>query len=549
MPACGWAATGARAGCAPRSPGRGPRAGRTPPGVTPEGFPGYTDLAVNVCPFRERGKRRLVDSSLDQPREACGVFGIYAPGEDVSRLTFYGLYALQHRGQESAGIATSNGTDNFSLRTGMGLVSQVFDEEDLAFLKGHIAIGHTRYSTAGGSIECNAQPVIVQNNETDAPLALAHNGNLTNFDILQADLEAQGVEFETTADSELIAHLLSLAPGGTWEERFHYVMRRVEGAYSLTIMTKDTLFAVRDPLGVRPLCIGRLGDNGWVVASESCALEHLGIPFEREVKPGEVVQIDASGIRSFFPVEPPAKRAACTFEYIYFARPDSRLNGQLLYPIREAMGAQLAMEHPVEADIVIGVPLSAIPAAIGYAREAGIMYREGLVQNRYVGRTFIQPDQRIRDAGVSLKFNPLPEVLEGKRVIVVDDSIVRGTTTPRVVSLLRKAGAKEVHMRINSPPIISPCFFGVDMATKWELIAANKSVEEIRQHIDADTLGFLSLPGLMRAIGEDEREVCNACFTGRYPINVQLQMDRLESVRRRDMELVAADSLNFAGRP
>ncbi|MEX2081738.1 MAG: amidophosphoribosyltransferase, partial [Dehalococcoidia bacterium] len=394
-----------------------------------------------------------MESPLDHPREACGVFGIYAPGEDVSRLTFYGLYALQHRGQESAGIATSNGTDDFSLRTGMGLVSQVFDEEDLAFLRGHIAIGHTRYSTSGGSMACNAQPILVHDRETQAPIALAHNGNLTNAEILTEDLTAMGIELETTADSELIAHLLAIAPGGTWEERFHYVMRRAEGAYSLAIMTKDTLFAVRDPLGVRPLCIGKL-ENGWVIASESCALDHLGIPFEREVQPGEVVQIDASGIRSFFPVDPAPARAACTFEYFYFARPDSRLNGRLLYPIREAMGAQLAREHPVEADIVIGVPLSAIPAAIGYAREAGITYREGLVQNRYVGRTFIQPDQRIRDAGLSLKFNPLPEVLEGKRVIVVDDSIVRGTTTPRVVSLVRKAGAREVHIPINSPPLV-----------------------------------------------------------------------------------------------
>ncbi|HET7737714.1 MAG TPA: amidophosphoribosyltransferase [Tepidiformaceae bacterium] len=488
-----------------------------------------------------------MDSAFDHPREACGVFGVYAPGDDVARITFYGLYALQHRGQESAGIATSDGQE-FHLRTGMGLVSQVFDEEDLAFLRGHIAIGHTRYSTAGGSIACNAQPIVVHDQETQAPIALAHNGNLTNFDILKADLEAQGVQFETTADSELIAHLLTLAPAGTWEERFHYVMRRIEGAYSLAIMTRDALFAVRDPMGVRPLCIGRLG-TGWVVASESCALEHLGATFEREVAPGEVVQIDAAGIRSFYPVAPAPRQAACTFEYIYFARPDSRLSGQLLYPVREEMGAQLAREFPVDADIVIGVPDSAIPAAIGYAREAGIMYREGLVKNRYVGRTFIQPDQRIREAGVSLKFNPLRDVLEGKRVVVVDDSIVRGTTTPRVVNLLRRAGATEVHMRITSPPIVSPCFFGVDMATKWELIAANKSVEQIRQHIGADSLGYLSLDGLVHATAKEERDLCNACFTGRYPINVQLQMERLEVVQRRDPELIAAESLNFAGRP
>jgi amidophosphoribosyltransferase len=468
----------------------------------------------------------------ENPREACGVFGAFAPGEDVARITFYGLYALQHRGQESAGIATTNGVDPFTLRTGMGLVSQVFDEEDLAFLRGTIAIGHTRYSTSGGSLICNAQPIIVHDRETGSQIALAHNGNLINADILRADLEAQGIVFSSNADSEVIAHLLALAPTGTWEERFHYLMRRIEGAYSLVIMTRDTLFAVRDPMGVRPLCVGKL-DGGYVVASESCALEHLGLDTEREVAPGEVVQIDGSGIRSFFPVAPARKRAACTFEYTYFARPDSRFMGQLIYPVREELGATLAREHPVDADLVIGVPDSAIPAAIGYARESGIPYREGLIRNRYVGRTFIQPDQRIREAGVRLKFNALSDVLRGKRVVVVDDSIVRGTTTPHVVGLLRKAGAREVHMRITTPPIVWPCFFGVDMATKWELIAANKSVEEIRQHILADSLGYLSVDGLNRATRQSADVLCNACFTGRYPIDVQMQMDRLETIARK----------------
>ncbi len=395
----------------------------------------------------------------DNPREACGVFGVYGPGEDVARLTFYGLYALQHRGQESAGIATSNGKD-FSLRTGMGLVSQVFDEEDLAFLRGHIAIGHTRYSTAGGSLECNAQPIVVTDKFSGEPIALGHNGNLTNVDIIREDLEAQGIQFESTADSEVIAHLLSIAPGGTWEERFHYVMRRIEGAYSLVIMLRDRLFAVRDPMGVRPLCIGKM-EHGYVVASESCALEHLGVSMEREVQPGEVIQVDAHGYTSFFPVAPARKRAHCTFEYTYFARPDSRIGGELVYRTREEMGAALAREHPVDADLVIGVPDSAIPAAIGYARAAGLPYREGLVKNRYVGRTFIQPDQRIREAGVSLKFNALSEVLAGKRVVVVDDSIVRGTTTGRVLDLIRRAGATEIHARMSTPPIVSPCFLDV----------------------------------------------------------------------------------------
>ncbi len=488
-----------------------------------------------------------MSSPQDEPREACGIFGVYAPGEDVARLTFFGLYALQHRGQESAGIATSDG-EHISLRTGMGLVSQVFDEEDLAYLRGHIAIGHTRYSTTGSSVVCNAQPILVPDSLSGRPIALAHNGNLVNYRVLREDLEAQGVVFETTTDSELIAHLLALAPGLTWEERFHYVMRRVEGAYSLVIMTPDTLFAVRDPLGVRPLCFGRLGD-GWVVASESCALEHLGVPMEREVEPGEVIQFDASGMRSYYPVAPAARQALCTFEYIYFARPDSYLAGRLIYPVREEMGAQLAREHPADADIVIGVPDSAIPAAIGYARESGIPFREGLVKNRYVGRTFIQPDQRIREAGVSLKFNALTEVLAGKRVVIVDDSIVRGTTTPRVVNLVRRAGAREVHMRITAPPIVSPCFFGVDMATKWELIAANKSVEEIRQHIGADSLGYLSLEGLMRAIGQPAERLCNACFTGVYPIDVQMQMANLEPPSDEQRELAALESLNRAGRP
>ena len=484
----------------------------------------------------------------DNPREACGVFGVYAPGEDVARLTFYGLYALQHRGQESAGIATSNGTD-FSVRTGMGLVSQVFDEEDLAFLRGHIAIGHTRYSTAGGSLACNAQPIVVKDHYTGEPIALAHNGNLTNADIIREDLEAQGIQFESTADSEVIAHLLSIAPGGTWEERFHYVMRRIEGAYSLVIMLRDRMFAVRDPMGVRPLCIGKLNGNGYVVASESCALEHLGLSMEREVRPGEVIQVDAHGYAGFMPVAPARKKAHCTFEYTYFARPDSRIGGQLVYATREAMGAQLAREHPVEADIVIGVPDSAIPAAIGYARAAGIPYREGLVKNRYVGRTFIQPDQRIREAGVSLKFNPLGEVLNGKRVVVVDDSIVRGTTTGRVLDLIRRAGATEVHMRFTTPPIISPCFLGVDMATKAELIAANMTLEEIRQHIRADSLGFLSIPGLNEATGQNPNDLCNACFTGVYPLNVQMQMEKLEASRGREPVLAAAESLNRAGGP
>jgi amidophosphoribosyltransferase len=465
----------------------------------------------------------------DSLREACGVFGVFAPGEDVARLTFYGLYALQHRGQESAGIATSDG-DAIHVRTGMGLVSQVFDEPDLEALPGRIAIGHTRYSTTGSSRIINAQPLHVSG--LHGELALGHNGNVVNTEILRQSMEEEGYTFLTSSDSEVIAQMLASAPGADWEERWRHCMKRLEGAYSLVVMTPDSIMAARDPLGVRPLCLGRLG-QGWVVASESCAIDHLGATYLREIDPGEVVLITDEGVQSFHVAEAP-KRAFCVFENIYFARPDSVMMDRLLYPQRMAMGAELAKEHPVDADLVIGVPDSATAAAVGYANGSGIPFREGLVKNRYVGRTFIQPDQRIRELGVNLKFNPLPEVLAGKRVVVVDDSIVRGTTTPRIVNMLRKAGAREVHVRICAPPIVSPCYFGVDMATKWELIAAQNSddegnvdVEAIAAHIGADSLGYLSMDGLMRAVETPEENFCNACFTGKYPVPVPLQMDKL----------------------
>jgi amidophosphoribosyltransferase len=461
------------------------------------------------------------------PREACGVFGVFAPGEDVARLTFYGLYALQHRGQESAGIATGDG-QRIHLRTGMGLIAQVFDEADLSYLPGHVAAGHTRYSTTGSNRVENAQPVYVEGPR--GPLALGHNGNLVNAAVLRHDLEQQGYLFKTSTDTEIIAQMLATAPGTTWERRIGHVMQRIQGAYCLVGVTPQGLFAMRDPYGIRPLCLGSL-NHGWVVASETCALDHLGATFVREVEPGEALYIDETGVNSYKPVQR-ERGGLCIFEYIYFARPDSVLRGKLLYPVRMAMGAELAREHPVEADLVIGVPDSAIAAATGYARESGIPYAEGLVKNRYVGRTFIQPDQRLRDVGVYLKFNPLREVLAGKRLVVVDDSIVRGTTTPRVVEMLRKAGAREVHMRITAPPIRHPCFFGIDMASKWELIAGHKSVEEIRRHIGADTLGYLSIEGLLRAVGQSRDDFCTACFTGEYPMAVQLQMDKLVFERR-----------------
>ena len=460
----------------------------------------------------------------DHPREACGVFGVYGPGEDVARLTFYGLFSLQHRGQESAGIAAGDGRE-VRLSTGMGLVSQVFDEERLGHLRGHLAIGHTRYSTAGGSFARNAQPIVVREGASGRQIAVAHNGNLVNAGVLREDVEAAGATLRGDADTELIAHLLALAPAGDWEGRFAYMMRRAHGAYSLAIMTPDTLFAARDPLGVRPLCLGRLGES-WIVASETCALEHLGATIEREVEPGEVIRIDETGARGFFPLGRSGRTAGCTLEYVYFARPDSRLSGELIYLARERLGEELARERPPpeSADLVIGVPDSGIPAAIGFARAAGLPYRDGLVKNRYVGRTFIQPDQRIRDAGVALKLNAMREVLHGRRVVVVDDSIVRGTTKPRVMELLRRAGAREVHVRIASPPIVAPCHLGVDMATRAELIAANNTVPEIRAHIGADSLGYLSVEGLVRATRRPAEALCNGCFTNRYPMDVQDQL-------------------------
>jgi amidophosphoribosyltransferase len=472
--------------------------------------------------------RRLTEApgTEDGGKEACGVFGVFAPGEDVARITFYGLYALQHRGQESAGIATADGSRLY-LRTGMGLVAQVFDETDLGLLPGHIAIGHTRYSTTGSSRVVNAQPIHVRG--ANGELALAHNGNLVNAALLRPELEAQGITFRSSTDSEIIAHLLVNAEGPDWERRMAAVMARIEGSYCLVALTPTTLIAARDPMGNHPLCLGRIGE-GWVVASETCALDHLGARFVREVQPGEVVVIDRDGLRPFQAVDNP-REALCIFEYIYFARPDSIIRGERIYPIRMAMGRELAREHPVEADVVIGVPDSATAAAIGYARESGIPYVEGLMKNRYVGRTFIQPDQRIREAGVHLKFNPVSEFLAGQRVVVVDDSIVRGTTTPRVVQMLRQAGAREVHMRICAPPIRHPCYFGVDMASRAELIAAQKSVEEIERHIDADSLGYLSLEGLLRAVGMPGESFCLACFTGEYPIPIPLALDKFSLER------------------
>jgi amidophosphoribosyltransferase len=459
----------------------------------------------------------------DHAHDKCGVVGVYSPQRDAARLAFFGIFALQHRGQESAGIASSDG-EQLRLHSDMGLVTQAFREEDLERLTGEIAIGHTRYSTTGSSHHTNVQPIRI--NGPHGEMAIAHNGNLVNTLELHQRLKDWGCEFQGTTDTEVIALLLANAPGQTWEERISYCMRTLQGAYSLTVATKDTLLGIHDPLAVRPLCLGKLDNGGWVLASESCALDHIGATFLRELEPGETIIIDSSGLRSFTWAGQ-RRKAQCVFEFIYFSRPDTILNKRLVYTARQAMGAQLAREHPIEGDVVIGIPDSATAAAVGYAQEAGIPYSEGLVKNRYVGRTFIQPSQHLRDLGVRMKFNPLPEVISGKRVIVVDDSIVRGTTTPHVVALLRRAGATEVHLRVCAPPIRHPCYFGVDMATRQELVANGRTEAEIGEFVKADSLGYLSIDGLLKAVEGEPTGYCTACFTGNYPMPVQLEMDKL----------------------
>jgi amidophosphoribosyltransferase len=458
----------------------------------------------------------------DKPHEECGIFGIFAPGEDVARLTFFGLYALQHRGQESAGIATSNG-EHLSIRTRIGLVNQAFTEEDLQLLPGHIAVGHARYSTQGSNSARNAGPMLAPS--SIGPIAVAHNGNLTNAVRLREDLEELGERFLTTTDSEVLTRLIAETPGTTLVKKLRQAMPRMIGAYSLCVLTLDRLLAVRDPLGVRPLCIGKLGQH-WVVASESCALMTIGAEFVREIAPGEIVEIDATGLHSHMPASTP-RQATCLFELIYFARPDSELFGQRLHLVRQRMGEHLAVEYPADADIVVGLPDSATPAAIGYARQSGIPFTEALIKNRYIGRTFIQPDQRLREVGVSLKFNALPEAIAGKRVVLVDDTIVRGTTSKPIVTMLRQAGATEVHMRVHAPPMMWPCYLGVDLAKREELIAARLSVPEIGRYIGADSIGYLSLEGLLIAINAPGAGFCTGCLTGTYPVPVQMGLDKL----------------------
>ena len=456
------------------------------------------------------------------PQDACGVFGVWAPGEEVAKLTFYGLYALQHRGTESAGIATSDGS-RILVYKDMGLVSQVFTESDLATLPGDLAIGHCRYSTTGSSTWVNAQPTLRPTKY--GTLALAHNGNLTNTgdlaELVQKLEPSNGRERGATTDTEIMTALISLQNEKNVEASAMAVLPQLEGAFSLVFMDEHTLYAARDRHGVRPLVLGKL-ENGWVVASESAALDIVGAAFVREIEPGEFVAIDETGVRSerWAPAEP----KGCLFEYVYLARPDTTIAGQGIHATRVRIGERLAKEAPVEADLVIPVPESGTPAAIGYAKGSGIPFGMGLVKNSYVGRTFIQPSQTIRQLGIRLKLNPLREIIEGKRIVVVDDSIVRGNTQRAIVRMLREAGAREIHVRISSPPVKWPCFYGIDFATRAELVASGLEVEEIRRSIGADSLGYVSLEGLIESTQVDENKLCGACFTGQYPIRIPADM-------------------------
>ncbi|MEM9136057.1 MAG: amidophosphoribosyltransferase [Cyanobacteria bacterium P01_F01_bin.42] len=466
----------------------------------------------------------------DKPEEACGVFGIYGSKADVAKLVYFGLFALQHRGQESAGIATFEG-DHCTLYKNMGLVTQVFNEEILEELPGSIGVGHTRYSTTGTSRVVNAQPVVVETNM--GTVALAHNGNLVNTLQLREKVLQIKANLESTTDSELIAHRIAQETNrcGDFKTAIINACRECEGAFSLVIGTSDALVGLRDPHGIRPLVLGVIksedddGEDQYVFSSETCGLDIIGASYIRDVQPGELVRISDQGIESMYwrqEIDP----KLCIFEMIYFARPDSQMHDESLYTYRMRLGRYLARESYVDADIVIAVPDSGIPAAIGFSQESGISYAEGLIKNRYVGRTFIQPTQQMREQGIRMKLNPLPDVLNGKRVIIIDDSIVRGTTSRKIVSALRNAGATEVHMRISSPPVTHPCFYGIDTDTQDQLIAATKSVEEIARQINADTLGYLSWQGMLEATGENIEHFCSACFTGDYPVNIPDQLKR-----------------------
>ncbi len=457
-----------------------------------------------------------------EARDKCGVVGIYAPGEDVARLTYYALYALQHRGQESAGIAISDGRSVVVYKE-LGLVAQAFDETVLNSLHGDLAIGHVRYSTTGSTNWENAQPSYKSSGA--AQIALAHNGNLVNtLDLKRSLAEAGGdptpesARLPSSSDTDLVAAHIARASSGDTRAAILDILPKLSGAFSFTIMDERAVYAARDPQGFRPLCIGRLGERGWIVASETCALDLLGARFIRDVEPGELVSLSADGIGSDRFAEP--RPAACIFEHVYFARPDSTLMGQNVYATRYRMGQRLAQESPVVAELVMPVPDSGVPAAQGFAQASGIPYGEGFVKNRYVGRTFIQPTQSMRQQGIRMKLNPLREVIEGKRLVVIDDSIVRGNTTKQIVAMLREAGAREVHMRISSPPIKWPCFYGIDMPDQDELIASRLTPDEVRGHIEADSLAYLSLEAMTAATEVPPDSFCTACFSSRYPVPI-----------------------------
>ena len=455
----------------------------------------------------------------DHFHDECGVFGVFGH-EEAAKLAYLGLYALQHRGQESAGIVSSDGTE-LHVHRAMGEVEEIFQPTVLAKLPGNLAIGHTRYSTAGDKALLNAQPIVIDCNK--GKVALGHNGNLTNAADWRRKLEHRGSIFQTNSDTEVIVHLLARSQARNLSGALGDALNQVEGAYSLLVLTPDELYAVRDPRGFRPLNLGKLGDT-WLVASETCAFDLLNAQYIREVEPGEMVRISRSGIESIhFAPEKPLQQ--CIFEHVYFSRPDSIIFGRSVNDSREALGRTLAREHPADADIVVPVPDSGVPAAVGYALESGIPFRMGLIRNHYIGRTFIEPSQAIRNFGVKLKLNPVRTLIEGKRVVLVDDSIVRGTTSRKIVRMVREAGAKEVHMRISCPPTISPCYYGVDTPTREELIASANTPEEICKYIGADSLGYVSLAGLKQAINDTKGNYCTSCYTGVYPTDlVQLEV-------------------------
>ena len=473
---------------------------------------------VILDPATQAPPRYRDEFDEDRFHDECGVFAVFGHSE-AANMTYLGLHALQHRGQESAGIVTSDGEQLYAHRA-MGLVQDVFSQEQLARLPGRIAIGHVRYSTTGGSHLKNAQPFAVDYSR--GSMAVSHNGNLTNADELRAELEALGSIFQSSVDSEVLVHLIARSTQVSLEDRIRDTLARVKGAYSLLFMTEDQIVAVRDPMGIRPLCLGILpgGNDAHVVASEPTAFDLIGAEFVRDVEPGEMVVIDSAGIRSSrLPETAPPKM--CVFEYVYFARPDSRIGGRSVYEVRKALGEQLAEEFPIDADVVIPVPDSGVPSAIGYASKQKIPFEMGLIRSHYVGRTFIEPQQSIRHFGVRLKLNPVESLLRGKRVIVIDDSIVRGTTSRKIVKMVRDAGAREVHLRISSPPTQWPCYYGIDTPTRRELIASSHTTDEIARYVTADTLGYLSLDGMLRAVSGPNGNpagYCHACFSGEYAI-------------------------------